>query len=95
MEQAEILSRAEALFASEGWPVIVQVLKDVDEVALATIRAQPENCDRAASILADNENLRNTLRHVSRLLLAQRAGLDINEPIPIESLPEHKDVFDV
>lgn len=94
MERDEILRRTEILLASEGWPVIVQILKDVDEVAVASLRAQPENPDRPAAVLAANEGLRNTIRHVSRLAAAANQGLNLDEPIATESLPEQKDPFD-
>jgi hypothetical protein len=94
MERDEIISRAASLFASEGWPVIVQLLKDVDTTAIAEIRARPLESDFASATLAANEGLRNTLRHVSRLVLAANQGQDLDEPIVLESLPEHKDPFD-
>lgn len=95
MERDEILRRADALFASEGWPVIVQLLKDVDEVSIANIRAQPQDSELSAATLAANEGLRNTLRHVSRLVQASSQGLDLDEPIALESLSEQRDPFDV
>ena len=95
MERDEILRRTGILLESEGWPVIVQLLKDVDEVAVASLRAQPENPDKPAAVLAANESLRNTLRHVSRLVQASAQGMNLDEPIALESLHESTDPFDV
>lgn len=60
----ELFERAEKLFRSDGWLVIVHVMDQIDQAAIHTLRDNPKT-EFAANTLAAFEMLRKALRSLA------------------------------